>query len=158
MNKIITIIRESRVARFLIPAGLILIVSGIMFLNASVQNRDYLKTEATVTKCEVYEEESVDSDGDTIPATYKVELTYTVKGKEYTGSLEGVSEFKPGEKMTIYYNPDDPSAITQTKDMILPIVLILAGIAFLTFGILSIVGVMKRYNRMKKQQEEWANG
>ncbi len=158
MNKIISVIRESRVARFLIPAGLILIVSGIMFLNASVQNRDYLKTEATVTKCEIFEEEHRDSDGDTVPATYRVELKYTVNGKEYAGSLEGVSEFQPGEKMTIYYNPDDPSAITQTKDMLLPIALILAGTVALALGVLNVVGVMKRYNRMKKQEEEWANG
>lgn len=158
MNKIITLIRESRVARFLIPAGIMLLVAGIIFMKASIENKDYLKTEATVTKCEIYEEEHTDATGDHQDATYKVDLKYTVNGKEYTGTLEGVSKFDAGDKMTIYYDPADPTAITQSKSMLIPLAMILAGVAALAGGVLSVISVMKRYNRMKKQEEEWANG
>ena len=158
MNKIISVIRESRVARFLIPAGIMLLIAGIIFMKGSIQNKDYVKTEATVTKCEIYEEASTDSKGERTEATYKVDLKYTVDGKEYTGTLEGVSKFNVGDKMTIYYNPADPSAITQTKSMLLPLALILAGAAALAGGVVSVVNVVKRMNRMKKQEEEWANG
>ena len=52
MNKFATIIRESRVARFLIPAGIILIVFGIIFFVISKKNQDYIETESTIAKVE----------------------------------------------------------------------------------------------------------
>ena len=158
MNKIVTIIRESRTARFLIPVGIILVIFGIFFLIASNQNKDFIKTESTVTKVEMEEDASADGNDSKSDATYKVSVKYTVEGKEFETELGGVSKYKEGDKMTIYYNPADPSQITQTKSVIIPVIMIVAGIAAFAGGILSGVNAVKRYRKMKKQEEEWTYG
>ena len=158
MNKFATILRESSLARFLIPAGLILIVCGILFLHASIQNKDYVRTESTVTKVEVDQEAYRDADGHQVEATYKVNVKYAVGGREYEEELGGVSKFSVGDKMSIYYNPDDPSMITQSKSPVVPAIITAAGVAALAAGILSAVKAVKRYKKMKEQEKEWANG
>ena len=158
MNDIITILRESRLARFLIPAGIILIICGIIFTNATVKNKDYIKIESEVTKVELEEEAHKDASGNQVEATYILTLKYTVGGKTYESDLGGLSERKVGDKMTIYYNPEDPSQITQTKSLIVPLAMIIAGIAALVGGILSAVSTVKKYKRMKEQERGWANG
>ena len=60
--------------------------------------------------------------------------------------------------MTIYYNPADPNEITQTKSLIVPIIIIAVGIAALVGGILSAVNAVKKYGKMKEQEKEWTNG
>lgn len=156
MNKIVTIIRESAAARFLIPAGITLVAAGIIFLVAAVQNRDFIRTESTVTKVETDEEASIDEKGNPVDPTYKVTLKYTVDGTEYEGELGGVSKFSEGDKMTIYYDPADPSQITQTKSMLIPLAIIIVGIATLAGGIVSAVNAVKKYNKMRNQEREWA--
>ena len=154
MNKIATFFRESGPARFLALLGIALIVFGAVILNINLQNQDYLKADATVTSVEVFNVDPED-DKDT---TYTVGLKYTVDGKEYAGSLDGVGKCAVGDKMTIYYNPADPSQITQTTSLILPAVMIAAGVAALAVGIVSGVRAIKRYNKMKQQEEEWSYG
>ena len=56
------------------------------------------------------------------------------------------------------YNPKNPNEITQVKSLILPIAIILAGIAALTGGIVSGVNAVKRYQKMKDQEKGWENG
>ncbi len=48
-----------------------------------------------------------------------------------------MSKDKVGDKLKIYYNPHNPSNVTQTKSLVLPIVMIACGIVFLIGGILS---------------------
>ena len=142
MNKIAFILRESQTARFFIPAGLMIIIFSVIFFNASVQNKNYIKTESTVTNVVMDEEAHTDA----------------VDGKEYEADLSGLSEYKEGDRMTIYYNPDDPSLITQTKSLIIPLIMAAAGIAAFIFGIISGMGALKRYNKLKDQEREWTNG
>ncbi len=159
MNTIITVLRESRLARFLIPAGLILLICGIIFLAVTLNQQDYEKTEAIVTGVELIEEAHTDANGDHVDANYSVDLKYTVDGKEYeTKGLEGVGERKVGETMIIYYNPKNPQEITQTKSPVIPIILIVGGIAALVGGIVSAVNAVRRIRMMKEQEREWANG
>ncbi len=158
MDKVLLIIRESRAARFLIPGGLILFVCGLIFLNAVNQSKDYIKTESTVTKVELEQEAYTDSNGDRTEASYFVYVKYTVDGKEYEAELGGMSELKEGQKLTIYYNPSDPTRVTQTKSPLVPIILIAAGIAALAGGIISGINAVKKYKKMKDQEKEWANG
>ena len=155
MNKLALILRESRTARFLIPVGLILIIFGIVFFTVSKQNQNFVKTEATVVKAEMDE---VIDEKDRKNATYTVEIKYTVDGKEYEGELSGVSKYEPGDKMTIYYDPDDPAKITQTKSLIIPLVMVAVGIAALAGGGVSASNAIKRYQRMKEQEKEWTHG
>ena len=158
MNKIAFILRESQTARFFIPAGIMIIIFSAIFFNVSVQNKNYIKTESTVTNVVMDEEAHTDANGDHVDASYTVTVKYTVDGKEYEADLSGLSEYKEGDKMTIYYNPDDPSLITQTKSLIIPLIMAAAGIAAFIFGIISGMGALKRYNKLKDQEKEWTNG
>lgn len=157
MNKMFTFMRESQTARFFIPAGLILIIFGIVVFVISLNNQNYVKIEATVTNVEETQETNVDDDGTNTTTVYNATVNYTVGGKEYTQTLDNVSKCKIGDKMDIYYNPKDPNQITQSKSLILPIVIIVAGIASLVGGIISAVNAVKRHKKMKEQERSWAN-
>ena len=157
MNKLATFFRESITARFFIPAGLILIIFGIVVFVISLNNQNYVKIEATVTNVEETQETNVDDDGTNTTTVYNATVNYTVGGKEYTQTLDNVSKCKIGDKMDIYYNPKDPNQITQSKSLILPIVIIVAGIASLTGGIISAVNAVKRHKKMNEQERKWAN-
>ena len=158
MNKIITIIRESALARFLIPAGVILIVFGIFFFGANKRNQHYKKTEAQVTSVVLEEAASTGATGTRTEATYLLGLKYTVDGKEYETDLSGMSKREVGDRIAIYYDPADPSRITQTKSLIIPLIIIAAGIAAVVDGIVSAVNTIRRYQNMKAQEREWAHG
>ena len=158
MNKIITIIRESALARFLIPAGIILIVFGVVFFGASKRNQHYKQTSAQVTSVTLEEAASTDVNGNRTEATYTLGIRYTVDGKEYENDLSGMSKREAGDRIVIYYDPDDPNMITQIKSLIMPLVIIAAGIGAVVAGIVSGVNVIRRYNRMKAQEREWAHG
>ena len=150
--------RESSAARFLLPVGIMLIIFGAVMLFINIKNQDYIKIEATVTDVREEQETSTDADGSTSTTTiYNVTVNYTVDGKEYTGDLDNVSKQKVGDKMDIYYNPKDPNQITQTTSLILPIVILVAGIASLIGGIISAVNAVKRQKKMKEQERNWAN-
>lgn len=158
MNRIITIIRESALARFLIPAGVILIVFGVVFFGASKRNQNYKEVKAAVTSVELEEAASTDATGTRTEATYLLGLKYTVGGTEYEADLSGMSKYEVGDGITIYYDPANPSQITQTKSFIIPLVIIAAGIAAVVGGIVSGVNAIQRYNKMKAQEREWIHG
>ena len=157
MNKIFTFMRESQTARFFIPAGLILIIFGIVVFVITLNNQNYVKIKATVANVEETQETNVDDGETNITTIYNATVNYTVDGKEYTQTLDNVSKCKVGDKMDIYYNPKDPNQITQTKSIILPIVIIVAGIISLTGGIISAINAVKRHKNMKEQERSWAN-
>lgn len=158
MNKIITIIRESALARFLIPAGVILIVFGVVFFGASKQNQNYVETKAQVTSVVLEEEASTDAAGNSTPASYNLGLRYTVDGKVYETDLSGMSKYEVGDRITIYYDPADPNQITQTKSLIIPLIIIAAGIGACVVGIVSGVNAIRKYNKYKEQEREWTHG
>ena len=157
MNKMFTFMRESQTARFFIPAGLILIIFGIVVFVITLNNQNYVKIKATVANVEETQETNVDDGETNITTIYNAMVNYTVDGKEYTQTLDNVSKCKVGDKMDIYYNPKDPNQITQTKSIILPIVIIVAGITSLTGGIISAINAVKRHKNMKEQERSWAN-
>ena len=145
MNKLFTLIRESNTARFLIPLGIGLIIFGIIMFVINSQNQDYIKITSTVSNVELAQEEYIDSDGNPVSATYNVNVKYTVNGKEYEAVLDNVSNYNIGDEITIYYNPEDPNQITQTKSLIFPIILIIGGLAAFIGGIISGINALKRF-------------
>jgi hypothetical protein len=157
MNKLFTFMRESQTARFLIPVGLILTIFGIVVLVINIKNQNYIKTDSTVVDVRQTQEAYLDSEGNQVEAEYSATVKYTVDGKEYTDTLDNIGKYNIGDIITIYYNPSDPSQITQTKSIILPIVLIIGGIASLTGGIISAVNAVKRHKKMKEQERSWTN-
>lgn len=158
MNKFFTFMRESSTARFFIPVGLILIIFGAFMFVINTKNQNYVKIEATVSNVELTQEAYTDVDGNHVDATYNATVRYNVDGKEYISTLDNVSKYNIGDKMTIYYNPQDPSQITQTKSLILPIIIMIGGVAALTGGIVSFVNAVKRQQKMKEQERNWENG
>lgn len=158
MNKLIMILRESRAARFLIPVGIMLIVFGCIFFAVSKKNQDYIQTEATVLRSELEQEAQTDASGNRTEAVYTLFVKYTVNGKDYEGELNGMGDMKAGKKMTIYYNPSDPAQITQSKSLIVPLIMAAVGVAALAGGIVSAVNAVKKVKRLAEQEKEWANG
>ena len=155
MNKVATFFRESNIARFLIPLGLALIIFGIVVLIINIKNQNYIKIESTISKVKLVEDAYIDNDGNQVDATYNIYVKYIVGDKEYEEELSGVSKHEVGDKMIIYYNPNDPSEITQTKSVVLPIIMIAGGLVSLTGGILSGINSVKRYKKMKEQEKGW---
>ena len=148
MNKLVNILHETKGLVSLIPIGLLLIVFGILSFISVERTKDYIKTEAVVTKASLYEDAYTDADGNHYDATYTVYVKYTVDGDEYNREYGIFSNYKEGDKVTIAYNPENPNEIVQPNGVVLPII-------FLGLGIISlIVGVIKLIKALNKRPEE----
>lgn len=157
MNKIIMFFRESITARFFIPLGIILIVFGVIIFGINKENQNYIKTNAIVSRMDLVRESYIDENHNEVEATYNVYVKYNVDGKEYEEELGELSGYKENQEITIYYNPDDPVKITQTKSLVLPIVMILFGFVSFIGGIISGFNAIKRIKKMNDQEREWNN-
>lgn len=158
MNKIAIFFRESRVGRFFIPLGIILIIFSIMLFMVGEHNKNYIKIESTVSKVELVKEATYDSEGNREEAMYTIFVKYTVDGKEYDTELGEMYEHKVGDKITIVYNPENPNEISQPSSLIFNIIILVVGCASLVFGIISSVKSIKKYKELKAQEESWKNG
>lgn len=158
MNSISTFFRESKTARFFIPLGIILIIVSILLFVVGNNNKNYIKTESIVSKVELVKEETTDSEGNIEEATYDIYVKYTVDGKEYETELGEMFKQNVGDKITIVYNPDNPNEISQPSSILLNICLLVVGSVSLVGGIISSVNAVKRYKKMKLQEEGWNNG
>jgi hypothetical protein len=69
-----------------------------------------------------------------------------------------MSKYEVGDRISIYYDPADPKAITQTKSLILPLIIIAAGIAAVVGGIVSGINTIQKYKKMRAQEREWTHG
>ncbi len=116
MNKLVTFFRETSMGRFLIGAGIILIIFGCIVRSFAKDNANYIKTDAVVTKTELFEE--ADEKNNT-EALYTVDVKYIVDGTEYV---------------------------------------ILAGVAALAAGIVSLARAAQKHKALKEQEKEWTNG
>lgn len=157
MNKIIMFFRESITARFFIPLGIILIVFGVIIFGINKENQNYIKTNAIVSRMDLVRESYIDENHNVVEATYNVYVKYNVDGKEYEEELGELSGYKENQEITIYYNPDDPVKITQTKSLVLPIVMILFGFVSFVGGIISGLNSIKKIKKMNDQEREWKN-
>lgn len=128
-NKYARFMRNTGPARFFIPAGIILIVVGVLFLGFKTDG--FIETSGKITSVT---ENIPDQDGQ---VNYDVEFTYTANGKEYAGSFYNMSKkYDSGDTIKLFYDPADPNRITNSKTgVILPIVLLAAGAAALVYGV-----------------------
>ena len=154
MNKIIMFFRESITARFFMPLGIILIVFGVIIFGINKENQNYIKTNAIVSRMDLVRESYIDENHNEVEATYNVYVKYNVDGKEYEEELGELSGYKENQEITIYYNPDDPVKITQTKSLVLPIVMILFGFVSFVGGIISGLNAIKKIKKMSDQERE----
>ena len=158
MNSVATFFRESSAGRFFIPLGIICIVMSIFMFVMGNEHKDYIKTQAVVSKMELVEEATTDAEGNDVEATYKVYVKYTVDGKDYEEELGELSGYEKGDKLDIVYNPKDPTQISQPSSVIFTICLLVGGIAAIIGGVLSSIAAIKKHKAMKAQEEGWKNG
>lgn len=158
MNGIARFFRESMVARFFIPLGIVLIIFSVFIFISNNKTKNYPKTKAVVSKTELYEEAYTDEDGNHVDATYTVYLKYTVDGKEYEEEYGVFSGYKVGDKKTIAYNPKNPKEISDPPSSLFAFAFLIGGIASLVGGIISAIRSVKKYKAMKRQEEGWKNG
>lgn len=144
--------RETSIERFFIPLGIILIVLSIFFLISMNKTRNYIETEAVVSKIELYEEEHYDGDGNHYDPTYTVYVKYIVDGKEYDEEYGVFPNYKEGDKVTISYNPKKPNKIAQKHTVIWPIAFLVLGVASIIVGAVSFIKVYKKHKKMKLQE------
>ena len=57
LNRVAQFFRDYSFARFFLPLGIILLVVSFFLFNTIDKNKGFIKTEATVSKVELYEEE-----------------------------------------------------------------------------------------------------
>ena len=147
-NKLGRFFRTTGVLRFFGPVGLILIIMGSVML--ALPPNKYDTAEGTVTHSEAYTEYDTDN---VLQEYYEVFFAYTVDGKNYTNSFQGYTEpVNKGEKITVYYDPDDPQTVSNSKNTgIISIVMIGLGAASLLFAILSTVRSVRKLKEMDEQ-------
>ena len=139
MNGIAAFANKFRAAVFFVPAGIILIIVSMFMFKSVDQTKDYIKTEAIVTRTELHEEAYTDSDGNYNEATYTVYVKYTVDGAEYEEEYGIFPNISEGDKVTICYDPANPKEIAQPIGSIVPIIMVIAGALFLLIGIGSVI-------------------
>ena len=124
-NRIARFMRNSGPARALVPAGIILLVFGLIML--CMNTGSYELTTGRIT--------SVDPGSD---KKYDVSFTYTVNGTTYEGSFDDIpGEFTVGGPIDVYYNPEKPGNISNSKGGAFGgLLFILAGIAVAGYGIM----------------------
>lgn len=155
MNKLRAILRETSVGRFLIPIGIILIVFSAFIFNRINNIKNYVETEAIVSRTELNEEEYTDSLGNHYDATYTVFVKYNVDGIEYEKEFGVFMEYKVGDKVAISYNPKKPQQISQPTNIILPIILLLLGCIMLIGGTFSLIRAIKKINAMEIPEDSY---
>ena len=156
MNKLATFFRETSAGRFLIGAGIILIIFGCIVRSIAKDTSNYTRTDAIVTQTELSQEADEEEDTE---ALYTVDVKYTVDGVEYEEEYGEFAGYKEGDQVTIAYNPKNPREIAQpgtSKNE--GYLFILAGAAALAAGIFSLVRAAQKHNAMKEQEKEWNNG
>ena len=127
-NKFARFMRNTGPARFFVPLGVILIAVGIFLMTLNMDT--YIETVGKVT--EVYQ--TINLEKSTV---YDTTFTFTVDGKEYTGVFnELTEEYKVGDEIKVFYNPEDPTQTTNSKlgGIVAPVMIGLGALA-LVFGV-----------------------
>ena len=137
-NKFARFMRNTGPARFFIPVGVILIVFGVILMGFKTDS--YVQTTGKITSVT---EAALDEDGE---REYDVTFEYEVDGKTHTGTFANLSgDYKEGDSINVFYDPSDPSKITNSKvGQILPIAMIVLGVAAAAFGAYKTVAAFKK--------------
>lgn len=148
-NKFARFMRNTGPARFFVPAGVILIVFGIILMTMSSGN--YVETTAKVTS--VTEVVRIDTEDQ---QEYKIEFQYDVDGKTYDGSFQLEKKYQVGDEMTIYYDSANPEKVTNTKNGNL------IGVIMIAVGAVAIAGgvfiTIKAFRKSKALDEAIPGG
>ncbi|MBR5010842.1 MAG: DUF3592 domain-containing protein [Clostridia bacterium] len=147
-NKVARFMRNTGPARFFVPAGLILIIFGLILLGFNTGS--YVETAGKVA-----EVVTLPQTGDEAQQ-YDVLVTYSADGREYGTTFSGLSKkYSAGDDITVYYDPENPEKTANSKlgGFISPIIIVL-GAAAVAFGVYKTVTAFKK----SKALDETAGG
>ena len=148
MQKAASFLKSTNVGKYLIPAGIILILFSLFMFYVVMSSQGYAETEAVVTRTELYEEpeKSKESDdaaedifdvfGNSRDKKSTVYVRYTVDGIEYEEVYGVFTGYKEGDTIKICYDPDDPKRLIQPGSLLHPTVILIVGIAAIIAGII----------------------
>ncbi len=158
MNRFIQIMQATTLGRFLLPAGIIILLFGIVTFGVK-DARNYVEVSAVISKAELVREAYTEN-GNHHDAEYDVYVKYTVNGREYESELGILAgNIKTGESMKVFYNPEDPGEVVQMRNQaLIPYICIGVGAIALIGGIISVVKAVQKINRLRQQEEEWSYG
>lgn len=159
MNRFIQIMQATTLGRFLLPAGILILLFGIVTFGVK-DARNYVEVSAVISKAELVQEAYTESNGTRHEAEYNVFVKYSVGGREYESELGILAgNIKTGESMKVFYNPEDPAEVVQMRNQaLIPYICIGVGAIALIGGIISVVKAVQKINRLRQQEEEWNYG
>lgn len=114
-----------------------LLAGGIAYtVNMTNKTKDYVKVDSTVV--DIVEVRVSDDDGG-MKTLYSEIVEYVVDGKTYSAKNTSASNMpkKKGEKITISYNPSNPSEYVFQENTVM-----LAAILFVMGAVFGIVGIV----------------
>ena len=124
-----------KIWKLLLFIGLILIICGGIFIWLYQRYKSFTEIEAKIYKTEIVHDAYIDKNGNAIDATYDLYIRYTVDGKKYEAILRKKSGFNEGDRINIFYNPNNPLEISQDINIYIPIGLLILGIILIIIGI-----------------------
>lgn len=145
MQKTTSILKSANIGKFLVPAGVMLILFSIFMFYVVTHSQGYMETDAVVTRTEEYEKptESDETEVDLFDVFENerdkkstVYVKYTVNGTEYEEVYGVFTGYKEGDRIRICYDPDDPKTLTQPGSLLHPAVILAVGIAAVIAGII----------------------
>ena len=156
MKKFIQLMQLTTFGRFLLPAGIILLIFCLFSLGSVKDARNFIQVDAVISRAELYQE-AYDEKGEHHEAEYDVYVKYTVNGREYESELGILSGIKVGDAMKVYYNPADPSEVVQMRNQaVIPYVALGLGAVALIGGIINVSKAVQKLKRLQEQEEEWS--
>ena len=130
--------------------GVLIILFGIFSLKIdSSFSENYAETTAIVTKINQTEERDVNNKRYMRTHVY---VKYKIDNKEYNGELDKTPGYEINDKITIYYNTDNPNEIRTSKEMNYSgVVIIIVGLSII------IVGLIKKQSVKRNRREKSFN-
>lgn len=129
--------RNTGPARVLVPAGVLLVIFGILM--TTFFSGEAYEAVGKVTAVE----ESVNADKQT---EYDVSFDYVVDGKTYSNTFNGLlKSYDVGDEIKVFYDPEDPNRVSNSgNNTIFGFGMIAAGLAALLGGVMLTVKAVKK--------------
>ncbi len=152
MEKLKIIFQESKIGKFLLPLGIILLYLSLSSFIKAIIIKDYIKIDAVVSKVEVAKDIYTDETKASYDDSYRVYVKYKIDDNEYEEELGIFNGYKKNDKLTISYNKDNPKDIALPISMAWPIIFAVFGFPTFIGGLVCIIIVLKRHKKLLEEE------